>query len=200
MAVRTPTLADALSGALESRLSDVFTALPGRVESYNSSTRRANVKPLIKRATTDEEGNRVAESLPVVTDVPVMFPGSGGVRVSFPVAAGEVVLLVFASASIDKWLDRGGEVDPLTDRRHSLSDAIAIPGLLAHASDADPMIKFTSNGQIHAGGSDALATKADIDDLRSYIVTHVHPAPGGTTSAPTGPVPSAAGTTVLKGS
>ncbi len=198
MAARTPTLAEALTGALDSRLSDVFTALPGRVEKYSSSTRRADVKPLIKRTTLDEEGNRIAESLPVITDVPVMFPGSGGVRVSFPVAVGDVVLLVFASASLDKWLDRGGEVDPLSDRRHSLSDAIAIPGLTARTSDADPMIEFTSNGQIHAGGSEPLV-------LRSEFLAHTHATAG--TGAPSPPISGAPGsavtfpgTAVLKGS
>lgn len=49
-----------------------------------------------------------------------------------------------------------------------------------------------------AGVASPLATKADLDALKAYIVTHVHPAPGGTTSQPTGPVPTAAGTTVLK--
>jgi phage gp45-like len=46
-----------------------------------------------------------------------------------------------------------------------------------------------------------LATKADIDALKTWAATHLHTAPGGggPTTAPTVGPPSAAGTTVLKG-
>ena len=107
----------------------------------------------------------------------------------------DVVLLVFCSASLDKWLDRGGEVDPLSDRRHALSDAIAFTGLQSRATDANPQIEFTASGEIHAGGSDELVTFAE-------FMRHTHVTAG--TGSPVTPTPITGGplegTAVLKGS
>lgn len=125
----TPTFAEVIRDALDARMSDVHVALPGRITSYDSTTQKASVKPLIKRGYMDEEGERAAESLPVVTDVPVMFPGAGSYRITFPISSGDTGLLVFCSASLDRWLVRGGEVDPEDDRRNTLSDAVFYPGL-----------------------------------------------------------------------
>lgn len=200
----SPELAEVLRAALDSRLGTLHVALPGRVESYDAAKRRADVQPLVRQGYVDEAGARVVERLPVIADVPVVFPGSGGVRVTWPVNRGDTVLLIFCSASIDKWLAVGGDVDPLDDRRHTLSDAVAIPGLMDFASvgDATPQIEFTT-AEIRAGGSAALATKADIDALIMTFNTHVHAGvlPGGSSTAiPSSPAIPSTGTQVLKGS
>jgi hypothetical protein len=110
------------------------------------------------------------ESLPVITDVPVVFPGAGDYSVTFPIAKGDTVLLIFAEGSLDQWLTKGGEVDPQDDRRFSLTDAIAIPSLRHGpiSGSAASKIEFTSS-EIKAGGSQQLATKADLDALKSAI-------------------------------
>jgi len=46
-------------------------------------------------------------------------------------------MLLFSQASIDKWRKQGGKVDPVRDRRHDLSDAIAIPGLRSFSEATD---------------------------------------------------------------
>lgn len=164
-----PTVPQAIVDAILARLVSVHVSIPGRVESYNASTRKASVKPLIKEAALDEAGNRVTTSLPVITDVPVVLPGSGGTRLKFDVGVGDTVLLVFADKSLDRWLVRGGEIDPADDRSHTLSDAIAIPGLqdFASAGDADAYVEITDssidvvcNGTVKLGS--ALATEAAI--------------------------------------
>ena len=68
--------------------------------------------------------------LPVLTDVPIVFPRGGGFNLTFPVQPGDEVLLVFSDTSIDEWLQSGGvNNNQVSQRRHSLSDAIAILGL-----------------------------------------------------------------------
>ena len=136
----TPTHASIISAAISQTVSGVRVALPGRVESYDPSTQRATVQPLIMDGHIDEDDERQAERLPVVSDVPVMFPGSGAYRVTWPVTIGDTVLLVFSSSSLDLWLARGGEVDPQDDRRHNISDAVAILGLFdfAHVPTTAP--------------------------------------------------------------
>lgn len=106
-------------------------AMPARVESYDADRQCVDVQPAISDL-YERDGERVAERLPVITDVPVHFPGSGGYRVTWPIARGSEVLLVFCSSSLDEWKARGGgEVAPSDDRRHHLNDAIAIPGVHA---------------------------------------------------------------------
>jgi hypothetical protein len=125
------------------------------VTSYDAGKRRASVQPLIRRGYLDEAGKRQTELLPIVNNVPVVFLGSGGARIKFPVRPGDTVLLLFAEASLDLWLAKGGEVDPGDDRRFSLSDGIAIPGLMHAAGDAPRLIEFTDT-EIRLGGAAAL--------------------------------------------
>lgn len=208
----SPTLATVLRAAVKAQLSQARVALPARVESYDASTQQATVQPLIYEGYQDETGERQAERLPVVTGVPVVFPGSGGFRVTFPVAVGDTVLLVFASSSIDRWLALGGEVDPIDDRRHNISDAIAIPGLHSFASplanaptstmslgndNGGPTIEISAT-DIQVGGSSPLV-------LRSEFLSHTHATAGtGTPSPPivggsSTPPTVFPGTGVLKG-
>jgi hypothetical protein len=175
------------------------------VESYDATTQKASVQPLIKRGYYDEKGGvRQAESLPIITGVPVLFPGGGGCRITWPIAVGDTVLLVFSEASLDKWVVTGGEVDPRDDRRHSLSDAVAIPGLrpFKNATAADGTnVVIEAPAEIHAGGSSALALQAELADLKSRIASWIPvPNDGGASLQAVfsaWPVP---GTQVLKGS
>ena len=148
----TPTLGEVFRSALDARLGDVHVAIPARVESYDSGSNRISAQPLIRRGVINEDGERVAERLPIITEVPVIFPGSGGIRIKFPISTGDNVLLIFSESSLDKWLSRGGDVDPLDDRRNSLSDAIAIPGLMHDSDEASEIIDFSS-GSVHVGGT-----------------------------------------------
>jgi len=153
-AVQTPTLAGFVTNALDGRMRGVRVALPGVVQTYDPTTQTCSVQPLVQDGVYDESGTRIAERLPVVASVPVCFPGSGAFSVTWPVKPGDTVLLVFSSSSIDRWLALGGEVDPIDDRRHHITDAIAIPGLrdLGHvlpSSAVDPsamVISGTSGG------------------------------------------------------
>ena len=198
----TPTLAEAVDARVERFLRGLNTVDVGQVESYNDDTRRATVQLVVERATIDENGERVTERRPIIVEVPVVFQGSGGRRVKFPVVAGDLVVVLFCQHSIDKWLATGGIVDPGDDRHHHMSDAIALPGLDREGEDGDAVIEFTSSGEIHVGGSAALATKADIDALKTYISTHTHSGVttgAGVSGSPAAPPPSAAGTLITKG-
>lgn len=179
-----PTLPAAMDSALRRTLDGVHTHLPGKVVRVNTSGGNVvsvDVQPLIKTRYRDELGAYVVESLPVVPHVPVLFPGAGAYRVTFPVAVGDSVLLAFSEASIDRWLATGNEVDPGDFSRFNLSDAVAILGLrdYAHALTSAPTNRMTlgadSGPQIHIDGSeirlgsdgatDRVALKSDLDAL-----------------------------------
>ena len=204
----TPDLATVIRAAISGQLKGARVALPARVETYDASTQQVTAQPLVYDGYLDETGKRQSERLPVVAGVPVLFPGGGGFRVTFPIVAGDTVLLVFASSSLEKWLSLGGEVDPVDDRRHHISDGIAIPGLhdFAHplvsaptstmsmGKDGGPTIEVSAT-DVQIGGSNALVTQAQ-------FLNHTHATAG--TGPPTPPTaivasPALIGTTILKG-
>lgn len=126
---RIPTLAEAVEGRIERRLRAVRVALPGIVQSYDRERQRASVQPAIDDMIELESGALVPESLPIVNEVPVMFPGTGAFSLTWDLEPGDEVLLVCSSSSLEKWLSKGGKVNPEIDQRHSLDDAVAITGL-----------------------------------------------------------------------
>jgi len=117
-------LADVLRQAIEAGLADVHTSLPGRIESYDYEEQRASVKPRIGRPLPDGR----EQDLPVISNVRVLWPESGGASFTMPVQRGDGCLLVFNEVSLDKWLADGGQVVADDRRRHSLQDAVAIMG------------------------------------------------------------------------
>jgi hypothetical protein len=169
MSGRKLTLAGVLRQAQAQALAGLHTALPGQIEAYDYTTQRARVKPLIQRA--DADGT--LESFPVIVDVPVVWPRSGGASLTFPVAAGDTVLLIFSERSLDWWLSVGGDSPPGDPRRFDLSDAIAIPGLYPFSeASQDPNgqdVRLQMGGAavvINPGGKIALGTMtAELLDL-----------------------------------
>jgi len=71
--------------------------------------------------------------LPLLVDVPVVFPRGGGVTLTFPVKAGDECQLIFNDRCIDFWWQSGGVQLPVDPRQHDLSDAVAIVGLQSQA-------------------------------------------------------------------
>lgn len=192
--------AQAISDGLEARLSGVHVALPCRVESFDAAKNRAVLRPLIRHAYVDDDGVTQQEELPLINSVPVLFPGAGAVRITFPVQRGTIVLAIFAHKNLDRWLVKGGIVDDVPDRQHAIDDAVAIPGLFDFTSvpTAAPTDAMVLHGSaIKLGGADAtdpVARKSDIQALVAALNSHIHTAPGGLSPAPTSP-PTAAFTT-----
>jgi len=143
-ASRSPEPQEVLRVALEYALSDVHTALPGRIEVWDPATQKADVKPLIQRLVATESGEELVEELPILPQVPVVFPRTTGAFITFPVAAGDHVLLLFNERSIDKFMAGEGEdTDPDEYRMHDLSDAVALLGFYPDSkaiaeADLDP--------------------------------------------------------------
>lgn len=131
---RAPTFPAILNAIKASTMADLRVAIPARVERYDPGTQTIDAQPLVQDSYTDENGERVTENLPVVTSVPVIFPGGGGFRLVFPLQQGDTVLLVFNDRALDAWQSGGNLATPADDRRHELTDAVAIPGL--HADNA----------------------------------------------------------------
>lgn len=140
------SLPEAIRQAVGYQLDHLHTALPGRVESFDPTTGRATVQPVVKKRYAD---GRV-ESLPVVPNVPVVWPRTGAAALSLKLVKGDGVLLVFAERALERWLALGGEQEPGAPRRHDLSDAVAIPGLYPF-TEAPPTAGHDDDARLAAG-------------------------------------------------
>ncbi|HDR9029886.1 TPA: hypothetical protein QDB14_004108 [Burkholderia vietnamiensis] len=126
---RTDDELEALKHAISARLTEVWTALPGTVESFDPATMTVSVQLGTKDAIRNEEGTISTSPFPLLTDCPVVWQGGGGVTATFPIAAGDECLVVFASRCIDAWWQSGGVQEQAESRMHSLADGFALVGV-----------------------------------------------------------------------
>lgn len=137
-------LSEPIRNALRDFSSRTHVCLPARVEKYDHTQQRVEVKPLLRRAYADGE----VEGMPVVVNVPLIWPRSGGAQMTFPVKKGDTVMIVMADRSLDRWLSQGGEVTPDDRRQHDLSDAIAVPGLVPFADFSGQVESSENNDDV----------------------------------------------------
>lgn len=212
---RPTTLQDLLARFRQSFSAQIHTSLPGKIVRYDATTQKADVELLIKDRYTDETGALQVKTFPVIPAVPVLFPGAGGYRITFPIAEGDTGLVMFTEASLDKWLVSGGTVDPEDDRRHDLTDAVFQPGLrdFGHALSSAPTDRATfgkddglqihiSPSALRIGSNTPIELEKAVcgDTLWNYLTalsglvvwlaSHTHPTPAGASSAPTTPPPT----------
>lgn len=137
---------------LGSRLEGIHTCIPASIETYDAATRKASVRPLIRL----RMGAGPLVEIPVIAGVPVVFPSSAAFALTWPLVAGDGVLLLFSEASLGNWLGSpgNGPVDPEDSSRFSLTDAIAIPGLHPYSAIPSPLgtLEVASDGKVTING------------------------------------------------
>tara|TARA_R110002012_G_scaffold49804_2_gene128761 strand:+ start:23823 stop:24527 length:705 start_codon:yes stop_codon:yes gene_type:complete len=128
------------------------THIPAKVISFDSQEQTMTVEPFVYEAYSDGVSSKPAQ----ITDVPVIFYGAGGGVLTFPVRAGDEVLLAFSQRDIDLWWDTGQEGVPLTQHYHDYNDGIALLGLTSkansvNASTTDVQLRFEdSTGELNS--------------------------------------------------
>lgn len=127
---RSPDGAEVARIIMDAVSAGLFVGRPGKIEVYNPLTQTASIKPLLKNTIIDEEGREETEELPIINEVPVLFPRGGGFFASLPLKKGDNVLLLFMDRSIDLYMSSTGniDIDPIDLRQHDISDAVAISG------------------------------------------------------------------------
>lgn len=229
MSAATPEWAELLQAAVESRLLDVHTGMPGEVvlvHTDDKSKRQfVDVRPSLRRAVeTDDDSDDpsvpfVEEDLPILPRVPVGYPQGGGWFMSVPLAVGDFVWLMFAERSLDQFIasaakNRQRAVSTGDIGTHTLDGAFALPCgpaprsallegvigdelVIAHVSGTPKLSMAASGdvtltGNLHVTGDvtvdgdvGAAEVTAGVGPAAVGLSTHTHPAPGGTTDAPT---------------
>lgn len=174
---------EAIRSALDSFRTTLWTALPAIVQSFDAVSLTVVVQPAIQGVVykPDAHGNLQAQfvNLPLLSDVPVFFPRGGPCTLTFPIAAGDECLVVFASRCIDMWWQNGGVQPPFeTTRMLDLSDGFAFIGPFSKAK----AIQSYSQNKVQLRSNDG-STYVELDPA-GQIVNIV--APGGVSiNAPT---------------
>lgn len=200
----------AIKTALESWQAGMWTAMPGIVQSIDFTKLTCTVQLAIQGTVSDETGATQNVNYPVLADVPIVFPGSAGFIITLPLAAGDEVLVVFASRCIDAWWQSGGTANqPMEARMHDLSDGFLIPGprslknipgsisttgLQIRNKVGTSVIEMSADGKIRITATEVdiagnLKVSGEVYAGTTPLHTHVHTGvtTGGGTSGPPSP-------------
>jgi len=125
---------ESLRMAFDGRLAGLWTAMPCNLLSFDPIKLVASLQPSILGQFQNLAGEWNNVNLPVLINCPVIFPGGGGFSLTFPLAAGDDMLVIFASRCIDGWWQSGGwksgKPTPQKQvelRMHDLSDGFCLP-------------------------------------------------------------------------
>lgn len=119
--------AELLAAAIASQISDVNTACVARVESFDPIGRTVDAQPMVRRPVGAESGALVYEQLPIVPSCLVLYPSAVGIRIEWPLAPGDFVVLISTTLSIGQWRKLGKLADAGDVRQHHLGSSLALP-------------------------------------------------------------------------
>lgn len=159
---RSPNPEELLRLAFTAMQTRIWTALPGIVDRFDAARMTVDVQPTINGRLRSPKGEISSVQMPKLLDCPVLWQGGGGVTLTFPIAAGDECLVVFASRCIDAWWGQGGVQDAGDIRMHNLSDGFALVGVrslprafgvssseaVLRSDDGETFVKLNPQGQL----------------------------------------------------
>ena len=179
--------------------SKLWTALPGIIQSFDPATQTCVVQPTLQFEVADAEGNTTWVNMPLLVDCPVFFPSGGGITLTFPIAAGDECLVIFANRCIDGWWQLGGIQTQAEFRMHDLSDGMVLPGfdsvpnvtpnLSTTAAQlrnraGDTFVEVAPSGVIKVNASASVAVTAPSITLNGPVTVNGNLTATGTITAP----------------
>lgn len=148
--------------------------IPCIIQSYNSVNNTVECQPAVRERIINEDGTIQYVQLPLLINVPVVFPGSANFDIKFQLSKNDECLVFFSDLSIDNFWQKGSVQNPVEVRRHDLSDGMAIPCRMSmprRKVKPKASIVVDDNGEITFKGKFGSFTGTQI--YRS-INTHVH--------------------------
>lgn len=175
----TDDLGILLRAALQGFQATIWTALPAIVTKYTPSAGTIECLPTIQ---LQQNINGVISwvDYPKLVDCPVIFPSAGGFSLTFPIAADDEVLIIFASRCIDAWFASGKNGQQNELRMHDPSDGFAIPGprsfprvlpalsttnVQLRSDDGATLIEMTPSGAVNIQCANANVTASDMVNI-----------------------------------
>ncbi len=126
---RLRNLSQLLTNAMQGWQADLWSAMPGIIQSVDYEQQSCVVQLSVQVSVRDiTTGQDQIVSISPLLDCPLYFPHGGQCSITFPVAAGDECLVVFASRCIDGWFQNGGIQPQGLFRMHDLSDGFVFAG------------------------------------------------------------------------
>lgn len=148
----TPTMSEVLRDAIESKVGELHSCMPGIVDSVDHVKKTVDVRLSLKRKYVTDV-NPI--ELPKLVKVPLGFFQTNNAIISVPVAKDDDIWVFFSERSLDAWKNTNQSdsvanriVSPNDPRMHALSDAIAIPMVkpISTGIESDPVNVLIQNG------------------------------------------------------
>lgn len=126
-----------LSTVLANFKKDIFTTINcvqiGKIDSYDKDTQSCTIKIQVKRKISDTE----SKEYPLLVDCPVFVYQGGGAYIDMPIQKGDYCLVLFNDRDLDIFIADENFAEPNTNRKHSLSDGIALIGINSFQNPLD---------------------------------------------------------------
>lgn len=147
-------------------MSEMHTAIPAKITSFNPSTGMADLKPYGTYRTG--AGKKIA--YPEVTGVPVIIPQcpSAAVFIAYPIKIGDDCLMLVSEQELDAWLG-GGDSD--NDMRFDLTSAIAVPGLSNKGSSVLSEACASGSVIVANGSTELKVNKSEVEIVGNLKVS-----------------------------
>lgn len=175
-----------LSNVMNETMFRTRCCIPCIVQSYNADENTVECQPAVRERIIKEDGSTEYVNLPLLINVPVVFPSSAAFSLKFPIANGDECLVVFSDLSIDNFWLHSGVQNPVEVRRHDLSDGIAIPCKLSTVKNdtASPVSIEVANNDVTIKGPYGSVTGRQLYKLLSHTHTVTVDGATYTTSGP----------------
>ena len=161
--------------------------IPCIVQSYDPEKGTVECQPAIREKIINQNEEIEYRNLPLLLNVPVVFPSNSEYAVTFPLEKGDECLVLFSDLSIDNFWEKGNVQNPIEDRRHDLSDGIAIPcnmSLTKERRTDDGLLLSSSGASILISGSEITFSVGTRSITFTQLCNHVHPTPSGVSGPP----------------
>jgi hypothetical protein len=123
--INEPDLDDLLA-ELKNEIFATFNCVQiGKIESVNYNEQTVELKIQFKRRIGIDE----IKEYPLLVDCPFVIVQGSGAFLGMPIDKGDTCLILFNDRCIDTFWDADNLAEPLTTRKHSLSDGIALIGI-----------------------------------------------------------------------
>lgn len=163
-------------------------AMPAIIKSIDYSRMVVSAQPCIKEKIAKGDGTYEDVTLPIIEDIPIVYPLSGTFAIFFPLQLEDECLLIFADTCIDSWWQSGGIQTQFENRRHDLSDCFCIPSQMSQPerllsySETSMQIKCRQTGmkveifpdRVEVAGVNIAQLKQDFDALKLEYDSHKH--------------------------
>lgn len=125
---RVKGLEDSMARILADFQNRLHTGCPAVVESYNEDEKRVDVRIPFREIYDVPDGTIREHGWPLIPDVPVKFPKSGGFIVTWPLEAGDIVWISWSMYPTGEWQASDGKTDVYQEAgRHLASDMFCDP-------------------------------------------------------------------------